>query len=124
VLDADGNWEAGLRLPHVSSTVRGRRAGASLGTYHPLNEVGRDPFNPFALISGTFTRFSDAEILVSYPTRQTSVRRVVLPAVSLAERHYITTPTLRRSSWRLGTSPCPTHCTCVSARVRDLPPRF
>ena len=90
VLDADGNWEGGLRLPHISSTVLGRSAGAPLGTYDPLNDAGLDPFNPFALISGTFTRFSDAEILARYPTRQTYVRRVALAAVALAQRHYIT----------------------------------
>jgi Alpha/beta hydrolase domain len=89
VLDADGNWEGGLRLPHVSSTVLGRRSGAPLGRYDPLNDVKLDPFNPFALISGTFTRFSDAEILARYPTRQTYVHGVVLAAVSLAQRHYV-----------------------------------
>ncbi len=90
VLDTDGNWEAGVRLPHVSSTVLGRRAGAPLGTYDAINDAVLDRFNPFALISGTFTRFSDAEIRARYPTRQTYVRRVVLAAVSLAQRHYIT----------------------------------
>jgi hypothetical protein len=90
VLDADGNWAGGLRLPHLSSRVRGRRAGAPLGTYDPINEAGRAPFNPFALISGTFTRFSDAEILARFPTRQTYVRGVVLAAASLAQKRYIT----------------------------------
>jgi Alpha/beta hydrolase domain len=90
MLDADGNWEGGVRLPHVSSTVLGRRAAAPLGTYEPLNDAGLNPFNPFTLISGTFNRFSDAEILARYRTRQTYVRRIVLAAVSLAERHYIT----------------------------------
>ena len=90
VLDGDGNWEGGLRLPHVSSTVRESRAGAPLGTYDPLNDAGLDPFNAFALISGTFNRFSDAEILARYPTRQTYVRRVALAALALAKQHYIT----------------------------------
>jgi Alpha/beta hydrolase domain len=70
--------------------VLGRRSGAPLGRYDPLNDVGLDAFNPFALISGTFTQFSDAEILARYSTRQTYVHRVVLAAVSLAQRHYIT----------------------------------
>jgi Alpha/beta hydrolase domain len=99
MLDADGNWEGGVRLPHVSSTVLGRRAAAPLGTYEPLNDAGLNPFNPFTLISGTFNRFSDAEILARYRTRQTYVRRIVLAAVSLAERHYITR---RRCSARRG----------------------
>jgi len=90
VLDADGDWTGGLRLPHVSSTLLGRQAGAPLGTYDPLNLAGLDPFNPFAFISGTFNRFSDSEILARYPTRQTYVHRVARAAVSLAVQHYIT----------------------------------
>jgi hypothetical protein len=42
------------------------------------------------MIIGTFNRCSDAEILARYRTRQTYVCRIVLAAVSLAERHYIT----------------------------------
>lgn len=90
VPDADGNWAGGVRLPHVASVVFGRSAGAPLGTYDPLNLAGLDPFNPFAFISGTFNRFSDAEILARYPTRGTYVRRVALAAVSLARQRYIT----------------------------------
>jgi Alpha/beta hydrolase domain len=70
--------------------VFGRPAGAPLGTYDPLNLAGLDPFNPFVFISGTFNRFSDAEILARYPTRQAYVCSVALAAVSAAVRHYIT----------------------------------
>ena len=88
--DADGHFAGGVRLPHVESEVRGRRAGAPLGRHTPLNPLGLDPFHPFVLISGTFTRFSDAELLARYQSRETYVTRVKRAAENLASQGYIT----------------------------------
>ena len=90
VTDADGHFAGGVRLPHVESTLHGRPAGAPLGRHTPLNPLGLDPFNPFVFISGTFTRFSDEELLERYPSRDQYVRRVVRAADHLSARGYIT----------------------------------
>jgi hypothetical protein len=87
--DADGHFAGGVRLPHVESTVHGRAAGAPLGRHTPLNPLGLDPFNPFVFISGTFTRFSDEELLDRYPSRDQYVRRVLRAADHLSARGYI-----------------------------------
>ena len=90
--DADGHFAGGVRLPHVESTMHGRVAGAPLGRHTPLNPLGLDPFNPFVFISGTFTRFSDDELLDRYRSRDQYVRRVRRAADHLAVSGYITNP--------------------------------
>ena len=90
--DADGHFAGGVRLPHVESTMHGRVAGAPLGRHTPLNPLGLDPFNPFVFISGTFTRFSDDELLDRYRSRDQYVRRVRRAADHLAASGYITNP--------------------------------
>jgi hypothetical protein len=88
--DADGHFAGGLRLPHVESEVHRHVAGAPLGRHTPLNPLGRDPFHPFVFISGTFTRFSDDELLARYASRHHYMRRVKRAADDLAARGYIT----------------------------------
>jgi hypothetical protein len=54
---------------------------------------GRDylgDFNPFVFISGTFTRFSDDELLDRYRSRERYVGRVRCAADHLAAGGYIT----------------------------------
>ena len=93
--DADGHFAGGVRLPHVESTVHGRAAGAPLGRHTPLNPLGLEPFNLFVFISGTFTRFTDEELLDRYPSRDQYVERVMRAADHLAGRGYITNPDRR-----------------------------
>ena len=88
-MDADGHFAGGVRLPHVASTVYGRVAGAPLGRYAPLNPAGLDPFHPFVLLGGTFTRFSDDVLLSRYASRRQYVWRVARAANHLAARGYI-----------------------------------
>jgi hypothetical protein len=88
--DADGHFAGGVRLPHVESTIHGRVAGAPLGRHTPLNPLGLDPFNPFVFISGTFTRFSDEELLDRYRSRHQYATRVRHAADHLAASGYIT----------------------------------
>jgi hypothetical protein len=85
--DVDGHFAGGVRLPHVESTVD---AGAPLGRHTPLNPLGLDPFNLFVFISGTFTRFSDDELVARYRSRDQYVKRVKRAADYLAARGYIT----------------------------------
>jgi hypothetical protein len=87
--DADGHFEGGVRLPHVESNVHGHVAGAPLGRYTPLNPLGLDPFHPFVFISGTFTPFSDDELLARYASAHDFVNRVRRAANDLAARGYI-----------------------------------
>jgi hypothetical protein len=87
--DADGHFEGGVRLPHVASRVHGRVAGAPLGRYAPLNPVGLDPFHPFVFLGGTFTRFSDDELLTRYASRRQYVKRVTRAVNHLAAKGYI-----------------------------------
>ena len=89
-LDADGHFAGGVRLPHVESAIHRRAAGAPLGHHTPLNPLGRNPFHPVVLISGTFTRFQDDELLRRYASRRQYVKRVRRAADSLAARGYIT----------------------------------
>jgi hypothetical protein len=90
ITDADGHFAGGVRLPHVESTMHGRVAGAPLGRHTPLNPLGLDPFNLFVFISGTFTRFSDDELLDRYRSRDQYARRVGRAADELAASGYIT----------------------------------
>ena len=87
--DDDGHFVGGVRLPHVASTVHGRVAGAPLGRYAPLNPAGLDPFHPFVFLGGTFSRFSDDELLSRYDSRRQYVRRVTRVVNHLAARGYI-----------------------------------
>ena len=87
VPDTDGHFAGGVRLPHVESVVFGRVAGAPLGRHTPLNPLGLDPFQ---FIGGTFTRFTDAELLARYPSRFVYVKRVVRAADHLVAGRYIT----------------------------------
>jgi hypothetical protein len=89
-IDADGHFAGGVRLPHVESEVIGHVAGAPLGNHTPLNPLGLDPFHPFVFISGTFTRFSDDDLLTRYSSRHQYVRRVRRAANDLAATGYIT----------------------------------
>jgi hypothetical protein len=89
-MDADRHFAGGVRLPHVESDVHGHVAGAPLGNYTPLNPLGLEPFHPFVFISGTFTRFSDAELLARYSSRHQYVMRVRRAANNMAVRGYIT----------------------------------
>lgn len=88
--DTDGHFVGGVRLPHVESGVHGRIAGAPLGRHTPLNFAELDPPNPFVFIGGTYTRFTDNELLRRYASRRQYVRRVRRAADSLAARGYIT----------------------------------
>ena len=90
VTDADGHFAGGVRLPHVESAIHERVAGAPLGRHTPLNPFGLDPFNPFVFISGTFTRFSDDELLARYQSREQYAKRVRRAADHLAASRYIT----------------------------------
>jgi hypothetical protein len=88
--DADGHFAGGLRLPHVESEVNGPVAGAPVGRYAPLNPRGLDPFHPFVFLSGTFTRFTDEELLDRYSSQHEYVTRVKRAADQLAAKGYIT----------------------------------
>jgi Alpha/beta hydrolase domain len=88
--DADGHFAGGLRLPHVESEVHGQVAGAPLGNFTPLNPLGLDPFHPFVFISGTFTRFTDDQLVARYSSRHEYVKRVKRAADHLAAAGYIT----------------------------------
>jgi hypothetical protein len=90
--DRDGHFAGGVRLPHVESTMHGRVAGAPLGRHAPLNPLGLDPFNPFVFISGTFTRFSDDELLDRYRSQDQYAKRVRRAADHLTGSGYITYP--------------------------------
>jgi hypothetical protein len=90
VTDADGHFAGGVRLPHVESTIHARVAGAPLGRHTPLNPLGLDPFNLFVFISGTFTRFSDDELLDRYGSCEQYASRVRRAADHLAASGYIT----------------------------------
>jgi len=87
MLDADGHFAGGVRLPHVESAIHGRIAGAPLGSHTPLNPLGLDPFQ---FIGGTFTRFKDDVLLRRYASRRQYVKRVRRAADRLAARGYIT----------------------------------
>jgi hypothetical protein len=91
VPDADGNWLGGMRLPHVSSTVNNKPAGAPLGVYVGLNLAGfpPNPLNVFMWLGGTFTRFSDADLLSRYPTRKGYVELVSRAATANVVQRYI-----------------------------------
>ena len=88
--DGDGHFAGGLRLPHVESEVHGQIAGAPLGHHTPLNPLGLDPFHPFVFLSGTFTGFTDAELLGRYSSRHQFVKQVQRAADDLAAERYIT----------------------------------
>ena len=89
-IDLDGHFAGGVRLPHVESRASGRVAGAPLGRHTPVNPLGLDPFHPFVVLGGTFTRFSDDDLVTRYPSRHRYVKRVRRAADSLAARGYIT----------------------------------
>jgi hypothetical protein len=65
-------------------------AGAPLGRHTALNPSGLDPFHPFVFLSGTFTRFTDDELLARYASRHEYVKRVKRAADHLAAQGYIT----------------------------------
>lgn len=105
--DADGHFAGGLRLPHVASEVHGRAAGAPLGRYTPLNPLGLEPFHPFALLGGTFTRFSDDDLLARYASRRQYMKRVQRAAHHLASKGYITGEDGRALVKAAGAEPLP-----------------
>jgi hypothetical protein len=114
-MDADGHFAGGLRLPHAESEVQGHVAGAPLGHYTPLNPLGLEPFNPFVLISGTFTRFSDDELLARYSSRHQYVKRVKRAADHLAAKGYITDKDGKALIVAAEDEPLPAPC----SRVRE-----
>jgi hypothetical protein len=114
VTDADGHFAGGVRLPHVESAVRERAAGAPLGRYTPLNPAGLDPFHPFVLLGGTFTRFSDDELILRYPSRNQYVKRVERAADRLAANGYITKKDRKALIAAAGKEPLPSR---VSGRT-------
>ena len=117
--DADGHFAGGVRLPHVESTVHGRVAGAPLGRYAPLNPAGLDPFHPFVFLGGTFTRFSDDELLSRYASRRQYVQaRHARGQPSGRQGLHLQHRTGRRSSPRLNTSRC--RCDRVRRRRQRL----
>ena len=93
-VDADGNWLGGVRLPHMQTFdgeqegegdgACGSVIGAPLGVYSGLN-LG----NPNALLGGTFTPFSTAELNARYPSHGNYVCRVARAARKLAHDGYI-----------------------------------
>ena len=87
--DADGHFAGGVRLPHVASTVHRHEAGAPLGRYAPLNPAGLNPFHPFVFLGGTFTRFSDDELVSRYASRRQYVARVTRAVNHLSDGGYI-----------------------------------
>jgi hypothetical protein len=89
-MDSDGHFAGGMRLPHVQSSVNGRVAGAPLGLQEPLNDAGRNPFHPFVLLGGTFTRFTDEYLLGRYASRHEYLQLVKRAADDLAAKAYIT----------------------------------
>ena len=107
--DADGHFAGGLRLPHVESTVHGHVAGAPLGRHTPLNSFGLDPFHPFVFISGTFTRFSDNELLSRYASRGQYVKRVTRAVNHLAAKGYISNADRKALIARAKDEPVPCH---------------
>ena len=70
--------------------VRGQVGGAPLGRHTPLNPLGLNPFHPFVFLSGTFARFTDAELLARYDSPHDYARRVKRAADHLAAKQYIT----------------------------------
>ena len=118
--DADGHFAGGVRLPHVASTVHGRDAGAPLGRYTPLNPAGLDPFHPFVFLGGTFTRFSDGELLNRYASCAQYVERVARAVNDLFDRGYISKQD--RSALIAAAEGEPVLCAAISlARHRLLP---
>ena len=81
-LHASGDEGQGGSGAPLTSVRRSAGTGPSI--------PGQDPFHPFNLIGGTFTRFSDAEIVGRYPSRDRYVRRVKCAADHLAAKRYIT----------------------------------
>jgi Alpha/beta hydrolase domain len=90
VTDVDGHFAGGVRLPHVESAVNGHIAGAPLGRHTPINPLGLDPFHPFVILGGTFTRFTDDELIARYASRDQYVKRVERASDKLAAKGFIT----------------------------------
>jgi hypothetical protein len=107
--DADGHFAGGVRLPHVASTVHERVAGAPLGRYAPLNPAGLDPFHPFVFLGGTFTRFSDDELLGRYASRRQYVKRVTRAVNQLAAKGYISNQDRKALITAANDEPLPCH---------------
>jgi hypothetical protein len=108
-MDTDGHFSGGVRLPHVASTVHGRVAGAPLGRHTPINPVGLDPFHPFVFIGGTFTRFTDDELLRRYASRWQYVKRVTRAVNQLAAKRYISNQDRRALLAAAEEEPLPCH---------------
>ena len=88
--DVDGHFAGDVRLPHVESTMHGPVAGAPLGRHTPLNPLGLDPFNLFVFVSGTFTRFSDDELVDRYESCEQYAEQGQARRYYLAASGYIT----------------------------------
>jgi hypothetical protein len=107
--DLDGHFAGGVRLPHVESTADERVAGAPLGRHTPVNPLGFDPFHPFVVLGGTFTRFSDHDLVTRYASRHQYVKRVRRAADGLAARGYITNKDRRAIIAAAKGEPLPCH---------------
>ena len=107
--DPDGHFAGGVRLPHVASTIHGRDAGAPLGRYAPLNPAGLDPFHPFVFLGGTFTRFSDDELIGRYASRRQYVKRITRAVNHLFANGYISNQDRRALIAAAEDEPLPCH---------------
>ena len=84
--DAAGNALGGVRLPHMTSTVDGRQAGAPLGTYDGFEFNTQDPF---IFIGGHFTPFEPPRLEALYPSHGAYVHKVAQAAHRLVKRREI-----------------------------------
>ena len=73
-----GTITCGSRTPRISISFVCRPLNASV------------PGNVFVFLSGTFDRFTDADLLARYPTRHGYVKRVKRAAEELDDKGYIT----------------------------------
>lgn len=88
-MDADGNAEGGLRLPHMATTLPdGTHAGAPIGAYSGLAwGLGEQGF--FLGLGGEFTPFPPAKLRSLYPDHATYVGLVAAAAGDLVAQRYI-----------------------------------
>jgi hypothetical protein len=88
--DADGNVKGGLRLPHMSTVLRGgERAGAPLGVYGGLDPDYLKTRDVFASLGGTFAPFSAQELAARYPSHDDYVQLVSKAAAALLADRFI-----------------------------------
>ncbi len=88
-VDADGNAEGGLRLPHMATILPdGTHAGAPVGAYSGLAwGLGEHGF--FLGLGGEFTPFPPEKLRALYPDHATYVGLVAAAAGDLVAQRYI-----------------------------------